>query len=143
MKVPKEYLLSLIDKEVIPLSAWVTKYYNNKLCYVLKNAIYCKVFWMDFWYNYIAEKFRSQDMILHVINQDLTLPVIISEELTFVNIPTILQNIDYYARPRQNNSPFKINTTLNTTLAAFIIIMAITTIMTLVFAKNSIYSMFV
>ena len=140
MKINKNYLESIINDGVLPKTAWTSKYFNNELCYMIKNETYCKVFWMHFWYNYLLPKYKAQKMVINVKNQDLTLPVIINQNLHFINAPKIIQNIDYYSNPRIESTPFKLKITLDlvlvlTLLAFFIIIMA-----TFKFGKNSIYS---
>ncbi|UBZ25668.1 PIF-6 [Carcinus maenas nudivirus] len=140
MKVPKDYMISLLKKNIIPMVAWSTKYYNGLFCYVIKNPVYCQVFWLDFWHNYVLTQFQNQNMITSVENQNLTLPVIITNDLQFLNIPTIIQNIDYYASPRLVSSPFQINMSMSAVLILFFIIFGLIIAATQVFAKNSIYT---
>ncbi|UOT91838.1 PIF-6 [Aratus pisonii nudivirus] len=141
MKISKTYLENLLEKKIIPQSAWSSKYINEKLCYMIKNEIYCKIFWLDYWFNEISIKFKNQNMINSIKNQDLTLPVIISTDLEFINVPKIIANIDYYSQPRITNTPFYINISLNFVFILSIVIFAIIIFTTIVFAKNSIYTM--
>ncbi|UVX94939.1 PIF-6 [Callinectes sapidus nudivirus] len=143
MKLPVSYITTLFEKDVIPKIAWSTKYYDNVLCYVLKNEIYCKVFWMDLWYNYFAEKFKIQNMVNVITNQDLTLPVILTPTLILYNAPTIMQNVYYYSTPKTDNSPFRINISMNTVLLLFLFVFVCIIAATIKFARYSIYTMLI
>ncbi len=130
-----------MSKKNIPLAAWSLKYHDGKPCYVIKNEVYCRVFWLDFWFNYMNERFRQQNMVTALQNLDTTLPVMISEDLHLVNAPKIIQNVDYYANPPSTvESPFYLNIKL---IYIFIIaIISFLTVMfvTFTFGKNSVYS---
>lgn len=143
MKLDKDYLEDFLKKDIIPSVAWSNKYYNNELCYVLKNEIYCKVFWIDLWYHNLHEKFKKQNMITNIENQDLTLPVIISPNLQLINAPPIIQNVNYYSGERITKTPFLINISLTTMLVICFIAFAIIILATVVFGRNNMYTMFV
>lgn len=141
MKLQKQFLVNFLNEQVVPFSAWSIKYYyDNILCYVIKNENYCQVFWIYLWYHYLADKFKQQNMINVVENGDLTLPVIITQDLSLLNAPQIIQNIDYYADKRVTNTHYKTNMSLNTILAIVVVLFLVTITLTLMFFKRSIYT---
>lgn len=140
MKLDKQYLENLLNKNIIPKSAWSSKYYDNELCYVIKNEIYCKVFWLDFWFNYLSVKFKNQNMIQTVKNQDLTLPVIINQNLKLINVPPTIQSIDYFAQPKINDTLYRINVPIFNMLVIAVIVLVIIVTVTILFFKKSVYS---
>ncbi|UHB41817.1 PIF-6 [Macrobrachium rosenbergii nudivirus] len=140
----QEYLKGLIDRKLLPITAWSYKYYANKQCYVIKNSIYCQVFWLDFWYNYLAEKFRKQNVVTFINNLDITLPVIITEDFIMLNAPPVIQNIQYFSEPVLKETPFILkNVSINSVFVFFIILFAFIIFVTYFFFKDSAYTMYI
>nr|WOZ57660.1 PIF-6 [Menippe mercenaria nudivirus] len=141
MKLTKEYIKQLIEKHSIPPSAWSRKYVSGKMCYAITNEIYCKIFWIDLWYNILSKKFKDQNMIERIDNLDLTKQVLIDESnLNIILPPPIVKYVDYYATERQKNSLFKVNINLNTVLIVALVTLMITALCTVVFGKKSFYT---
>ncbi len=143
MKISKDYLTSFLKKDVIPKTAWSTKYVNGKLCYHIKNPVYCQVFWLDFWYNELSVKFKKQNMIEYLENQELDLPIIITEDYILLNVPKPIQNIDYFSQERLIKTPFMLNMSLNSVMLLTIISFTIVIVCTLIWGSKSRYSMII
>lgn len=143
MKISKEYLSDFINRKVIPITAWTQRYRDGKLCFEIKNEIYCKVFWLDFWYNEIAPKFKSQNMISYIENVQLDTPIIITESYNFLNVPPIIKNVDYYSKPRTDHTKFKINISLTFAFTLSILIFCLILIPTIIWGSKSNYTMLV
>lgn len=139
MKLSKTYIETLLNKKVIPVDAWFLKYFDGKQCFMIRNENYCRVFWLDLWYNVLAEKFKNQNMISQLENIDLTLPVILDSNLYLVNAPKIIQNIDYFSSPRKQ-SPFYLNVSTFMIFIMYVICMVIIYGITMMFYKNSPYT---
>ncbi|UVT30874.1 PIF-6 [Penaeus vannamei nudivirus] len=140
MKVTNEYLEDLIKRNAIPLNEWQTKYIGDDYCLIIKNPVYCRVFWLDYWYHVLSPKFKHQDMITEISNQDLEAVVIITESGNFLKVPQDIQNIDYFSKERPTTTKFKIGMSSSTILIiAFITFLCIIG-GTLMFGKDSTYS---
>lgn len=144
MYIPKEYIKNLLAKKTIPVLAWSIEYIDDKLCYTLKNEIYCKIFWMDLWYNYISEKYKSQYMIDNVENLDLTVSVMITRDLQLINAPKVIQNIVYFASTLERyKNPFRINISINAIFYIGICVFILVVILSATIFRNSNYTMMV
>lgn len=143
MKISSKYIKGFFDRNVVPANAWSMKIINNQECYVIKNSIYCNVFWVDFWYHFFAEKFKNQKMIVHIQKQDLTLRVTLSENLELLSLPVSLQNIAYAESYKVTDTPYRINISINTIFLFCILIYAVIIAITFIFFQKSKYSMFV
>uniref|UniRef100_A0AAU8GC38 Uncharacterized protein n=1 Tax=Faxonius propinquus nudivirus TaxID=3139431 RepID=A0AAU8GC38_9VIRU len=138
MKLDATYLDNLIDKKVIPLSAWYLQLINNEECFTIKNQIYCIIFWMDLWYNVLINKFKDQNMINNIEKLDLTRPVIITSSLVLLSAQPIVQNIDYFStKSKKKNPPFFINISIFTVFILIIIVYVFIIILSL-FNSNKI-----
>ena len=144
MRIDNTYLASVIQRDIIPTVAWSAKYYQGKLCYVIKRPTYCIVWWMDFWFNQLAKKFSNQNVISRVPNQDLTLPVIITEDGILLNVPPIIQQIAYYAEEEQVSSPLIFPKITITSVFIFGVLLLISVILlTWLFCWDSPYAMYI
>lgn len=142
MKISAAYLNDLFSRKIIPLSAWSVSIFNDRECFTIRNSVYCNVFWVDFWYHELVRIFSRQKVITQLQKQDLTLPVIISEEFELLSIPTSLQNIGYYGNLTNNSlTPFRSPITAKITLFIFFISFLFIVFITLFFdnIRNSAY----
>lgn len=92
MKLTAEF----ISRLPLPSHAWTYEIINSAPHYTVRNADFANVFWVDLWYNVLAERFRSQNVIKRIELLDLTLPVVLTERLELVSAQPVLENIVYY-----------------------------------------------
>lgn len=122
MDVTNEYLQSV----PLPATAWTYEIIENKPYYCIRNPVYANVFWTHYWYNVFAQLYKNQQMVTHLLNVDLTIPVIISENLKIISAPTSMQNIYYFSTLNHNYRPkFILNTSSFNVLSLYIVIMVI------------------
>lgn len=79
-------------------------------------------------------------MVTSLKNLDLTLPIIIDENLQMINVPKIIQNIDYFSKKRITKTPYTLNISLFTILVMALITFGIIIFSTLTFGKSSAYT---
>lgn len=113
MILTKEYLVGFLSRTKIPIKEWSIKIIELQTCFVLKNEIYCNVFWVDLWYHYLTPLFKKQNRFISIGPQDLTVRVTITENLNLIQIPASMQNVFYYGNIIEK-TPFKLPYTLNT-----------------------------
>lgn len=112
MYITKEYLNGFQTRTNIPATEWSLKIIENQTCFVIKNPVYCNIFWVDFWYHYLSPLFKKQLHFDSIGPQDLTLRVSITESLQLIQVPTSIQNIYYYGNINEN-TPFKLPFSIN------------------------------
>lgn len=82
----------------IPGTAWQEEFIQKTACYVIRNPVFCRVFWIHLWRNNILEKFKRQHVYTRLSNVDLDRTVIINS-LTgeLISAPVSVNSIDYFA----------------------------------------------
>lgn len=135
MYITLEYFNGFVERNKIPSTEWTLKVIENEPCFVLKNPVYCNVFWVDFWYHFMAPKYKAQGHITSIGLQDLTLRVSLTEKLKLLQIPTSLQNIEYYSTI-SSYSPYRISITLNVVLIIGLIIYTIIVFISITLQKH-------
>lgn len=138
MKIPIDYLKGFFERKIIPLSAWSMKFYKDEECFEIKNSIYCNVFWVDFWYHCLQDKFKNQKIITELQKQDLTSKVIISKNFELINAPQSIQNILYYGN-YEPTTPFVLDFSITTVFIFCLTIFILIAIVTTVFFNKSPY----
>lgn len=125
MKIPPDFLLKLNNSFK---NAWTEEFIDGKICYCLRNPVYCQAFWVGLWYHYLADEFRRQNYIELIRNTDLTLPVFMTENFEIINAEPVLENIVYYAELQNSpirppvEVPFKMLTIYITFVITFILL---------------------
>lgn len=56
---------------------WKIETINKKSFYVLTDANYCQIFWLQYWYSIGVDAFRSQDFLTFLNDGDITTKVIL------------------------------------------------------------------
>lgn len=131
MILTETYFQDFLARNAIPITQWTLKIIEREQCYVLKDPVYCNIFWLDLWYHFLAPQFTLQKQVTSIALQDLTTRVSITEGLKLLQVPASLQNINYYANLKAH-SPFMINisswTVFISSALAFIVIIAVSII---------------
>lgn len=128
MKLSKEYIISLFERNIIPQDSWKYEIINNKTCVTIRNKQYAHLFWLDLWQNILSHLFKNQEMICTIEEIDMTRPIILTEEnLELISVQPIVNNIVYFSSLIISNSynPFL----LNITMGNIVIIYTISVIM--------------
>lgn len=89
----------------IPLSAFRQVRQLNKTYLALTNPVYCQVFWVNLWRNYLADRFAKQKMITHVAAINLDHTVYLDQHENMVLLQPTVQNILYYANHSDHVQP--------------------------------------
>ena len=128
MKLSKEYIISLFERNIIPQDSWKYEIIDNKTCVTIRNKQYAHLFWLDLWQNILSHLFKNQEMICTIEEIDMTRPIILTEEnLELISVQPIVNNIVYFSSLIISNSynPFL----LNITMGNIVIIYTISVIM--------------
>ena len=135
-----DYFNNFKLRGIVPDSQWQNVIYNNTNCLVLKNPIYCNLFWLDFWLNYLGEKFKKQTVIFELPKQNLTEQVIITETGFLISHQYSLNSIDYFSRKTQYKEPFlSIPINITTIFFIYILLLLIIVFPTITIFKNYAY----
>ena len=143
MKLSKEYIISLFERNIIPQDSWKYEIINNKTCVTIRNKQYAHLFWLDLWQNILSHLFKNQEMICTIEEIDMTRPIILTEEnLELISCQPIVNNIVYFSSLIISNSynPFFLNITMGNILIIYTI--SVIMIMLLTFHIKFIYKNF-
>ena len=142
MKLSKEYIISLFERNIIPQDSWKYEIINNKTCATIRNKQYASLFWLDLWQNILSQLFKNQEMIRTVEEIDMTRPIIITENLELISCQPVVNNIVYFSSLVLSNSynPFFLNITIGNIIVIYIISLLI--VMLFSFRIKSIYKNF-
>lgn len=103
MKVSKEFMDALWFK-----GGWQLETINDKSYNVINNPVYCKLFWIQYWKEILAEKFRSQSHVTRIENGDLTSKVIIDPNTNnLLSAPSGWSTIYYYGSLKYDDNSLK------------------------------------
>lgn len=72
MRITQEFIENLSFK-----GGWKIETINNKSFYVLTDANYCQIFWLQYWYTIGIDAFRSQTFLTFLNDGDITSKVIL------------------------------------------------------------------
>lgn len=143
MKLSKEYIISLFERNIIPKDSWKYEIINNKTCVTIRNKQYAYLFWMDLWQNILSQLFKNQEMICTIEEIDMTRPIILTEQnLELISCQPIVNNIVYFSSLVISNSynPFFLNITMSTIVTIYTI--SVIMVMLLSFHIKFIYKNF-
>ena len=124
MKLPREYIDSLITRKVIPHDSWKYEIINNKACNTIRNITYTHLFWLDLWQNVLSQLFKNQQMIRTIEEIDMSRPVIITENLELISCQPIINNIAYFSTVSLSNgyNPFLLNISIGNITTIYIML---------------------
>lgn len=72
MRITQKFIDNLSFK-----GGWKIETLNKKSFYVLTDANYCQIFWLEYWYSIGIDAFRSQDFLTFLNDGDTTSKVIL------------------------------------------------------------------
>lgn len=111
------------DKSMLtkPLT-FVYRSVQDEGCYVIPDAKERKLFWIDWYKNYFAEKFKNQKYITNIETVDLERAVVINAKTQQLDLPPNLKAIIHLATVKD---PLQFNTKINATMVLVVSILAI------------------
>lgn len=75
---------------------WKIETLNKKSFYVLTDANYCQIFWLQYWYSIGADAFRSQDFLKFINDGDITSKVVLDPTTGDILMGPQSWNLIYY-----------------------------------------------
>lgn len=124
MKITTEF----ISKLNVPQSAWAFEMVENRPLYTIRNPRWCNVFWVELWDQVLQPMFKDQQMVPRVENVDVTLPILVTEQLELISAQPIVESIVYYWNLKTNISDkpkLQINFTMFQILVVVIVLFVV------------------
>lgn len=84
---------------------WSLEYVGRKAYYTIRNETDARLFWIDFFYYVYADKFKSQNVITHITQFDLSQPVRLDTKEGELLLPGNLDVVDQVLKTI-NEHPF-------------------------------------
>jgi hypothetical protein len=97
MRITQEFIDNLSFK-----GGWKIETLNKKSFYVLTDANYCQIFWLEYWYSIGINAFRSQDFLTLLSDGDITSKVILDPTTGDLLMGPQSWNLIYYLGTRGN-----------------------------------------
>ena len=101
---------------------------ENRALYTIRNPKWCNVVWVELWDKVLQPMFKDQQMVTRIENIDLTLPIMVTEQLELISAQPIIESLVYYWNLKTNISDqpkLLLNFTMIEILVATIVVFVI------------------
>ncbi|AAN04368.1 Orf74 [Heliothis zea nudivirus] len=118
-----------LQKLQLPDNAWTEELIDQRPCFVLRNPVYCRVFWMHLWRARLVDSFRKQQNFDRIENVDLDRMVVIDAETgALLSAPASVNSLETFERLLKKDTYYASNvllTGVSTTLITVVYVIVV------------------
>ncbi|AEW69613.1 hypothetical protein Hz2V064 [Helicoverpa zea nudivirus 2] len=118
-----------LQKLQLPDNAWTEELIDQRPCFVLRNPVYCRVFWMHLWRTRLVDSFRKQQNFDRIENVDLDRMVVIDAETgALLSAPASVNSLETFERLLKKDTYYASNvllTGVSTTLITVVYVIVV------------------